>query len=217
MKIKRTTKHVDVFKPLKKGDRVTCAYLYADGHATVSFERRIPDTDTTVRYYKQIDTLGFPCHFRTGRIVFSYIGGGVSWLRCMIAAGVDAISARPADLDGGSPNTKAKGIPVGYVTAHTPFGDVTDYDMPGALSGTAHYQTDISEQFDPRLDRYPSDAAVAETLLTRTVCACPTCSDTGGTHDAYCDACLTHACDTNPALVRTICNRPDVITIAAAR
>lgn len=164
MKTIRTKRPNDVFKPLKKGDRLTCAYLYADGHASVAFERRLRDLGgESVRYYKQIDSLALKCHFQ-GRIVF-HDHGGLAWLRCMIAAGAHTISAVPMSLDNGSPNSKAKGISVGYVTAETPFGYVHDYEF-STMSAGCHYQADVIEAFDPNLEDYGHRAPIAETLLT---------------------------------------------------
>jgi len=161
----RTTKRpTDVFKPAVKGDSIRCAYLYADGHATVSFERYLRDVDQTITYYRQIDNLGVKCSF-TGRIVFSQFGG-VAWLRAMLAAGATYIRAREAATDAGSENTKRAGIAVGFVEVHTPLGTIHAYQLPGLMSGDQTYQPDVGEIFDPSLETYTPGCAVVETLLS---------------------------------------------------
>jgi hypothetical protein len=163
MKIKNTKRVTDLFKPLTKGDRLTCAYLYADGHATAAFERRLPDLGgETVRYYKQIDTLGVKCSF-AGRIVF-HDYGGVAWLRCVLAGGVERFTAVPQSLENGSPNSQAKGLAVGYVTAETPFGYVFDYNL-SVINGATHYQPDVCETFDRNAEDFGHRCPIAETLI----------------------------------------------------
>ena len=165
MRTIHTKRVTDLFKPLKKGDRLTCAYLYADGHASAHFERRIKDADQVVSYYKQIDSLGIACRFE-GRIVVH----GCAWLRAMVAAGCTALSAHRPTIDSGSESTKAKGIAVGYVAAQTPFGEIYVYEFPGLLSGDLCYQPDTAEVFNPDLETYGfRGSAVAETLITRMV------------------------------------------------
>jgi len=164
MKIRRT-KHVnDLFKPIKKGDSLMCVYLYGDGHACASFERRMPDLGyDTVTYYKQIDSIGVRCSFQ-GRIVFSTFGG-VAWLRAMLAAGVTRFSAVPMSLEHGSPNSQAKGVSVGFVEAQTPFGTIHDYEF-SVMSAATHYQADVVETFDPNLEDFGLRSPIAETLIT---------------------------------------------------
>jgi hypothetical protein len=157
-----TTKHSknrnDLFKPAKKGDRLTCAYLYADGHAVAAFERRVRDLGKTLTYYKVIDNLGVSCGFQ-GRIVV-HQWGGMAWFRSMLAAGMHTIRGREASLDNGSPNSQAKGIPVGYVVAETPFGEVTSYEIKGVLGADLAYQPDVVEAFNPDAETFGSDAVV---------------------------------------------------------
>lgn len=168
MRTIHTKRATDVFKPLKKGDQLTAVYLYADGHASANFERRIRDAGSTVTYYKQIDNLGIACRF-DGRIVF-HRGSGTAWLRSMLAAGCTVLGARSPSLDHGSENTKAKGIAVGYVTAQTPFGELYVYDFPGLIGSDLCYQPDTAEAFNPDLETYGFRGAnVAETLITRTI------------------------------------------------
>jgi prepilin-type processing-associated H-X9-DG protein len=57
-----------VFKPARKGDIATAAYLYADGHVTVTFERT--ELGTRLRYLKIAESIGVRPGFRHGRIVF---------------------------------------------------------------------------------------------------------------------------------------------------
>jgi hypothetical protein len=175
MKTKPTKKQQDLykrlFKPARKGDAMTAAYLYEDGHATACFERYIRDVDKTIRYYKQIDSLGFDCRFK-GRIVFHRYGGP-AWLRSMMAAGCTSIYATAPSIDHGSENTKSKGILVGYVTASTKFGDVSQFDFPGLISGVIHYQSDVVEAFDPSADRF-AELPVVESIITREAAAVET-------------------------------------------
>ena len=167
MKTVHTKRAIDLFKPLQKGDRLTVVYLYADGHASAKFERRIKDADQTVDYYKQVDNLGIACRF-SGRLIFhSY--SGLPWLRAMLACGATALYAADASPDHGSEETKRQGIAVGHITASTPFGDVTDYTFPRLISGGFTYQGDVVETFDPDLESYGFRSTIAETLITRIV------------------------------------------------
>ncbi len=157
--IKHTKRTDDLFRPMKKGDRLKQTYLFADGHAIACFERYIRDTGATIHYVKQISSLGVSCRFK-GRIVFCTYGG-TSWLRAALAAGCESISATVPSLEHGSPNTKTKGIAVGYVQAETEFGDITDYDFPGLISGNHTYQPDVDEAFRDDLEKYSSENVVA--------------------------------------------------------
>lgn len=158
---KNTKQPLDLFRPIRKGDQLRGVYLHADGHAVAAFERRLKDVDQTVTYYQQIDSLGVACCFQ-GRIVFSQYSG-TAWLRAMLAAGCHTIRARAPGVDHGSEATKARGISVGYVTAETRHGEVSDYDFPGLFSGAHTYQPDVVEAFDPGLETY-SGKSVAQTL-----------------------------------------------------
>lgn len=166
--VKMTKNPIDLFKPLKRGDRCTSAYLYADGHATARFERRIKDADTSVNYYKQIDSLGVRCRIK-GRIVFSDMSGGLPWLRAMMAAGAVEIYASAASLHNGTPATQDKGIAVAYLAAEIPgIGTVFDYGFPSLQAPGWTIQDDVTEAFDRDLERYSyhTGDTVAETLVT---------------------------------------------------
>jgi hypothetical protein len=167
MKTTRAKRATDLFKPLQKWDRLTCVYLYGDGHASAAFERRERDVDQTIRYYKQIDSLGIRCRFK-GRIIFSQYGGA-TWLRCLLAAGVTEIHASEPSIEHGTEITKAKGIAVGCLTADTPFGVAYLYNLPALMGGEFSYQADVGETFDPTLENYGSNRdTIAETLITAT-------------------------------------------------
>jgi hypothetical protein len=165
MKTIRTKRPADLFKPLQRRDQLCAVYLYADGHATASFERRIPDADQSIQYYKQIDSLGIACRF-AGRLVFSRYGGQ-SWIRAMLAVGCSAIDVARASIDYGTELTKAKGIPVGHISASTPFGTIYVYEYPTLMSADYTYQPDIVEAFDPNLETFGHRQAIAETLITK--------------------------------------------------
>lgn len=170
--IKRAKKPTDVFKPLRKGDRVTHAYLYNDRHAIVGFQRYDRDTGKRATYYKQIDSIGFSCQF-SGRIVFSDCGGGVSWLRAMIAADCSAMHASAPNLENGSYTSRAKGQLIGFVSADTAYGSIYEYDFPGLLSGGTTFQEGENETFDSRKATYGGETPIAETLLLIT----PPCAE----------------------------------------
>ena len=65
-----------VFRPVKKGDELSCAYLYADGLVVTVFERRVRDLNNTIRYAKIADSIGIKTDFVPwtpephGRVVF---------------------------------------------------------------------------------------------------------------------------------------------------
>lgn len=166
MKLIHTKRVTDLFRPLKPRDQLCAVYLYADGHALASFERYVRDVDKRVSYYKQIDTLGIACRFE-GRIVFSRYDGA-AWLRAMIAAGCTSIIAYAPHIDRGTEFTKKAGVAVGYISAQTPFGEITEYDFPRFMSGNHTYQPDTVEAFDPERVEYGfNDSAIAQTLIAR--------------------------------------------------
>jgi len=160
---KATKRPTDVFTPTQKGDRVRAAYLYADGHLVVSFERYVRDVDKTIGYYKQVQSIGVSCRFK-GRIVFSSYSG-VPFLRSALHAGANAITAKMADTVHGSEKTKRAGIAVAYVEAETKFGTMAVHSFPDMLNPDMSVQNDVCEAFDPELDDIHG-SRVVDTLLT---------------------------------------------------
>jgi len=169
MRKRRTKRIADLFKPVSKGDRLTAVYLYADGHATAAFERRLRDLSQAVRYHKQIDRLGLACHFR-GRVIFHE--GGIPILRAMLAAGATGVAVETPSLGGGTPITRERGIAVGYLSISSPFGYAYLYHLPELMSGDYVYQPETHATFDPDLASLSYDSPVYETLLTDDVPPC---------------------------------------------
>jgi hypothetical protein len=139
------------FRPAQKGDRVTCAYLYADRYVLVWFERWIRDVDKRVNYVK-VGRLApdFLCRFKGARIVFHKYGG-VARLQAMLMLGAREVVASVRSLDHGSEKTKAMGVKTGVVTwVHARIGDIHDYQL-SHLSSDISY--DVYDDNDERRER----------------------------------------------------------------
>lgn len=131
--------------------RMTCAYLYSDGHAVILYEkhdRDAGDVEFAEVHEKYCDArLNFK-----GRIVFSrYEAAG--FMRLAKLAKV--ISAKEPTLDRGSQNTKRLGIPVGslefdFIGNHG--CDCAHFKtMPSVLGSGFTYQPDTNDKFDDNL------------------------------------------------------------------
>jgi len=124
---------------------IYCAYLYADGHAVVIYEKQDSDAGS-IKYVEVYEKLGPECNFK-GRLVV-HRGGLFNLLRR-----AKIVRAVTPSLSHGSQNTQEKGIEVGYLEL-TMSNDWTDtiafYEMPGLISGPHTYQpTGADEAFDP--------------------------------------------------------------------
>ena len=98
-----------VLKPQRKGDSVSCAYLYADGLIAVMCKRPdgLPGSYRTIDYWQILSTPLRPSG--TGRVVLHDWG----ILRALpLASGIEW---KGPSLSSGSENTRRQGIAVGHM------------------------------------------------------------------------------------------------------
>jgi hypothetical protein len=103
-----------VFKGEKKGDSLRCCYLYRDGHVVCVFERH--ELGVRLEYVKVAESIGVSVIGSSEdftRVVFH----DPALLIAFTSTGKKCyISAYTPSLERGSPNTKAKNMPIGYIT-----------------------------------------------------------------------------------------------------
>jgi hypothetical protein len=131
--------------------KLHCAYLFADGHAVLVYEKHDRQAGD-IRWAEVIEKFGPECRFE-GRIVFHWGSNGLLEL-CRKAV---AVRAKAPTLDAGSERTRELGIPVG--TLEIQLGDdhldrVYFHDFDGVLSAPYKYQPEIVETFDPQISRW---------------------------------------------------------------
>ena len=131
---------------MKPKPRITCTYLFSDGHAVQVFEKSDPDAGRLqfVVITERFTTAA--CEF-SGRLIFGrYHEAIVQLLRT-----ARRIRAQEPSLDAGSENTKKAGIPVGALTVYNQHGDLHWSSMPSLISAPFTYQAGAhyDEAFDP--------------------------------------------------------------------
>jgi len=135
-----------------------CAYLFADGHAVLVYEkhdRRAGD----IRWAEVIEKFGPECRF-TGRIIFYWGSNGLLNL-CRRAV---ALRVEAPTLETGSERTRELGIPVG--TLEIQFSDdhldsIYFHDLDSVLCAPYKYQPEADEKFDPQISHW-ADYRVAK-------------------------------------------------------
>ena len=150
--------HYSVYILVNVRKKLHCAYLFADGHAVLVFEKRDPQAGD-IRWAEVVEQFGPECRF-TGRIIFHWGSTGLLNL-CRKAI---AVRAKAATLDAGSERTRELGIPVG--TLEVQLGDdhldkVYFHDLSGVLGAPYTYQPEQDEKFDPDISRW-ADRRVAK-------------------------------------------------------
>lgn len=134
---------------MKNQKRLTCTYLYADGHAVQLFEKNDPDAGNIE--FVEITEKFTEAHLSfEGRILFDRYNDGLVWL----AKNALRIEAREASLERGSDNTKKLGIAVGHCEFKMKFGDVWFTSMDRVISCPYTYQPKNTETFDPTLTHW---------------------------------------------------------------
>jgi len=135
-----------------------CAYLFADGHAVLIYEKRDRQA-RDIRWAEVVEKFGPECKFE-GRIVFHWGSNGLLNL-CRKAV---AVRAKAPTLDAGSERTRELGILVGTLEVQLGQDDLDRihlHDLDGVLSAPYKYQPEHGEQFDPRISHW-ADYRVAK-------------------------------------------------------
>jgi hypothetical protein len=122
-----------VFKPIKKTDRATCAYLYDDNHLVVIFERRERGVNT--EYCKIAQNIGLTMASQ-GRLVFH----DVSLLIAIASLPQVSVQMSNGSVDAGSDKTKALGLEVGNLIVRSGLGWFHIATLPTLLSSGLTYQ-----------------------------------------------------------------------------
>lgn len=145
-----------VLRPNKKGDKIRCAYLYADGTVAIWMERPdgIPGSFHTSSYWQVLTTSIQPRG--KGRVVLS----DHAILKLLPMA--TNVEWKGPSVDHGSDKTKAQGIAVGYLTIGTNGASYSDaihfYDL-SILSTGIHVQDNGDGSFGP-LDKTDNPVVV---------------------------------------------------------
>jgi hypothetical protein len=132
--------------------RLTCAYLYADGHAVLLYEKTDRDAGTVEFAEIHEKWTDARLDFK-GRLCFSrYESAGFMRLAKM----AKLIQAKEPSTDRGSENTRKLGIPVGSLEFNFDRnyygGDCAHFkSMPSVLSAGYTYQPEIDDKFDPNI------------------------------------------------------------------
>lgn len=126
--------------------KLTCTYLFADGHAVQVFEKNDRDAGT-VRFCEIHERFTEAALRFTGRLIFGrYEDGMPSLVKQALR-----IEAQEASANSGSDKTRAMGIAVGWLALDLKGGRVQFDSMPSILSSSYTYQpgSDYAETFDP--------------------------------------------------------------------
>lgn len=141
-----------------KRKKLQCAYLFADGHAVLVYEKHDREAGD-VRWVEVIEKFGPECHF-TGRIVFHWGSDGLVNL-CRKAL---EVRAKVPSVEAGSTRTKELGLAVGTLDVQLgrdSLDGVHFHDLDNVLSGPYKYQPEVVETFDPQISHW-SDYRVAK-------------------------------------------------------
>jgi hypothetical protein len=136
-----------VFKPEKKGDSLTCAYLHADGHVVTSWVRLVRDLDTRIHYVKVAETIGVVARFAAGRIVFH---DPVALIAAASLPGDVTIRATRMAVEHGSENSKARGIAWGGVYVETDRFPLSSYCLPENEIVAGAVTVQLTPEFDAK-------------------------------------------------------------------
>jgi hypothetical protein len=131
--------------------KLHCAYLFADGHAVLVYEKHDRQAGE-IKWAEVVEKFGPDCQFE-GRIVFHWGSNGLLEL-CRKAI---AVRAKAPTIEAGSTRTKELGIPVGTLElqlGNDHLDHVHLHDLHGVLSGPYCYQPEVSETFDPQISRW---------------------------------------------------------------
>jgi hypothetical protein len=123
--------------------KLTCAYLYADGHAVLVYEKNDKDAGD-IRFVEIHEKYTDARLSFEGRIIFSR--GEMAMLK--LARKAARIEAKAPSVKNGSEKTQRLGIALGYLTID--FGGGYDdslycYSMPDLISGQWTYQPEVIE------------------------------------------------------------------------
>lgn len=116
--------------------KLTCSYLYEDGHAVLVYEKIDPDAGRISFCEVHEKLVEGNCGF-TGRLIFSRYDSAM----LDICKKAHAIRAHEASLDSGSDNTKRLGISYGYLEIWLSNDKTLNFtELPGTISGSYTYQ-----------------------------------------------------------------------------
>jgi hypothetical protein len=129
----------------KQNKELKHAYIFSDGHALLVYKIDMPET--RLGHVEIVEVVEGFCHSRfKGRIVIHEPG--------MLAAlkGATSVRASEPKVENGSPNSKEKNIPFGYLSFNNSFGYGSFHDIPGLIGDGYSYQPEESweEAFDKR-------------------------------------------------------------------
>lgn len=141
--------------------KLTCSYLYADGHAVLMYEKEDKDAGriTFCEIYEKWTNarLSF-----TGRLIF----GQFDQEMLKLAKRATSIVAHEASIDRGSDNTKKLGIPWGSLEFRMSGGywgnGLHFSEMPGLISGPYTYQPKVVEVCPSKNEMYWAGERIAK-------------------------------------------------------
>jgi hypothetical protein len=142
-----------VFKPKRKSDQMSAAYLYEDGHVVVCYDRREDIGD--VSYAQIAQSIGIRTAFE-GRIVFH----NPALLVAIAGLPNPQVDCQPASVNRGSCKTKELGLPVGNLTVYSSVGYFGISWLPDILSSGLTYQPTDIEKYQPNLTRWGSGSCI---------------------------------------------------------
>lgn len=131
--------------------KLHCAYLFADGHAVLVYEKRDRQAGD-IRWVEVVEKFGPECRF-AGRIVFHWGSNGLLNL-CRKAV---ALRVEAPTLEAGSERTRELGIPVGTLEiklSDDHLDSIYFHDMDTVLCAPYKYQPEADEKFDPEISRW---------------------------------------------------------------
>jgi hypothetical protein len=130
---------------MRNHKKLVCAWLYADGHAILNYEKHDPDAGmiSFVEIHERF--CNAEMEFK-GRIVFHrYHCEGYLKLAKM----AKRIAVRHMSLEAGSDKTRELGIAVGHTSFQFPDGADVCFLELDCISTGFKYQPEISEEFNP--------------------------------------------------------------------
>lgn len=128
-----------------KQKRLTCAYLYADGHLVLNYEKQ--DRDAGSVEWCEIHEKPYPklsCSFEGRIVLHRYTCDGILWL---LKSAVEIRLSKPS-TEIGSENSKKRGLAYGSMTIRLASGaDLHWSFFPDIISDGVTYQPDCKEAF----------------------------------------------------------------------
>ncbi len=121
--------------------KLHCAYLFADGHAVLVYEKRDPQAGD-IRWAEVVEQFGPECRF-TGRVMFRE--GSSAMLKLCRKAVTVRVAHATLEVE----------------LHHTKFKPVWHHGLSSVLGAPYTYQPEQDEKFDPKISRW-ADYRVAK-------------------------------------------------------